>query len=88
MSFNKTNVANFYDNLELAYFREKLTPARIWNVDETGYITVQKPSKIIASTGVKQVGAIVSAERGELVTLCCAVSAIGNNVRPVFVLQG
>ena len=50
-----------------------------------GCTTVQKPSKVIASTGVKQVGAIVSAERGQLVTVCCTVSAIGNTVPPMFV---
>ena len=84
MSFNRANVALF-NNLERLYLREALTPARIWNVDEMGCTTVQKPSKVIASTGVKQVGAIVSAERGQLVTVCCAVSAIGNTVPPMFV---
>ena len=49
---------------------------------------MQIPSRIIASTGVKQVGAIVSAERGQLVTKCCAVSAIGNTVAPMFVFPG
>ena len=46
---------------------------------------MQKPSRIIASTCVKQVGAIVSAERGQLVTMCCAVSAIGKTAPPMFV---
>ena len=85
MNFNRANVALFNDNLERSYLCEALTPARIWNVDEMGCTTVQKPSKVIASTGVKQVGAIVSAERGQLVTVCCAVSAIGNTVPPMFV---
>ena len=85
MNFNRANVALFNDNLERLYLREALTPSRIWNLDETGCTTVQKPSRIIASTGVKQVGAIVSAERGQLVTMCCAVSAIGNTVPPMFV---
>ena len=76
-SFNRTNVANFYDNLERVCVREKLTPAHIWNVDETGGANVQKTDKIITSTGVKQVGAIVYAERGEFVTLACVVSVIG-----------
>lgn len=65
--------------------REKLTPAHISNIDKTCCTTVLKPGKITAFIGVTQVGAIVSAERGELVTLYCTVSAIGNNVRPVFV---
>ena len=80
MNFNRANVALFNDNLERLYL-EALTPSIICNIDETGCTTVQKPSRIIASTGVKQVGAIVSAERAQLVTMFCAVSAIGNTVR-------
>ena len=60
-------------------------PGRIWNVDETGCTTVHKPAKVLATTGAKQVGAIVSAERGQLVTLCCAVNAVGNSVPPMFI---
>ena len=84
-SFNKVNVANFFNKLESVYAREQFTPDRIWNIDETGCTTVQKPTKIVAATGIKQVGAIVSAERGQLVTVCCAVSATGNSVPPMFV---
>ena len=84
-SFNKVNVANFFNKLESVYAREQFTPDRIWNIDETGCTTVQKPTNIVAATGIKQVGAIVSAERGQLVTVCCAVSANGNSVPPMFV---
>ena len=83
MGFNRANVALFNDNLDRLYLRDSLTPARIWNLDETGCTIVQKPSRIIGSTEVKQVGAVVSAERGQLVTICCAVSAIGNMVPPM-----
>lgn len=57
----------------------------IWNVDETGITTVQKPSKIVAKKGVKQVGAITSGERGVLVTLTVAVCANGNSIPPMFI---
>ena len=69
MGFNRANVALLNDNLERLYHRDALTPTKIWNLDETGCITVKKPSRITASTGVKQVGAIVSAERGQLVII-------------------
>lgn len=42
----------------------KFPPSRIYNLDETGVTTVLRPRKIIANKGIKQVGAIVSAERG------------------------
>ena len=79
-SFNRHNVNAFYDKYESVLQRDGFTLDKIWNVDETGCTTVQKPRKIIAATGVKQVGAVVSAERGQLVTLCCAVSATGNMI--------
>ena len=60
-------------------------PDQIWNLDETGVTTVQRPSKILAEKGTKQVGSVVSQERGTLVTLWCAVNAIGNSIPPYFV---
>ena len=82
-SFNKHNVKTFFDNLEKVMTRHKFTPEDIWNIDETGCTTVQKPSKIIAGKGVKQVGA--SGERGTLVTLCCGINALGNFFPPMFI---
>lgn len=63
----------------------KFPPSRIYNLDETGVTTVLKPRKIIAKKGIKQVGAIVSAERGTLVTVEMAVNALGHAVPPMFI---
>jgi len=41
-------------------------PSRIWNLDETDVITVQKLKKIIAQKGSKQEGSITSGKRGTL----------------------
>lgn len=83
-NFNKTNVSLFFD--KLAHVRDKynFTAAQIWNVDETGVTTVQKVGKVIAEKGTKQVGGITSCERGVLVTVCVAVSAVGNATPPMF----
>jgi hypothetical protein len=54
-------------------------------VFETAVTTVQKPSRITARKGVKQDGAVTSAERGSLVTMAVAVSASGNSIPPFFV---
>ena len=48
---------------------------------------MQRPDRIVAERGVKQVGAITSGERGKLVTLTIAVSASGNMIPPFFVFQ-
>jgi len=82
ISFNHINVNLFYDKLEDLYGRFRFEPQCIWNVDETGLTTVQNPGKIVAQKGDKQV---TSAERGKLVTLCCAVNAQGHVIPPMFI---
>jgi hypothetical protein len=85
-AFNEFNVKAFFSNLNSVYVRHSFGAENIWNCDETGMTTVQRPSKVIAATGVKQVGAITSAERGQLVTVCCAVNAMGHAIPPFFIL--
>lgn len=83
-SFNRTNVNNFFSLLQEVVDRYKFEPQDIYNVDEMGITTVQRPERIIARKGIKQVGSVTSAERGTLVTFCFAVSASGNSVPPMF----
>ncbi|XP_028172047.1 uncharacterized protein LOC114361250 [Ostrinia furnacalis] len=84
-SFNKTNVDVFYDNLSIVMDRYNFEPQDIYNIDETGITTVQKPDRVIARRGSRQVGSLTSAERGTLVTVTFAVNAIGNVFPPFFV---
>ena len=84
-SFNKTNVAEFFDQLKKVFNENNIPPERIYNVDETGLTTVQKPSKVIAAKGAKQVGQMTSAERGVLVTMVGCINAIGNSLPPFMV---
>lgn len=85
-NFNRSSVNLFFDNLAEVMSRGSgYGPQSIYNIDETGIVTVQKPCKIVAERGAKQVGATVSQERGSLVTLCCGVNAIGNAIPPFFV---
>lgn len=76
---------HFFVNLKTVLNRYNFGPGDIYNMDETGITTVQKSNKIVARRGFKQVGRITSAERGTLVTLAFAVSALGNNVPPYFI---
>ena len=55
------------------------------NADEMGLTTVKNPGKIVAQKGVKQVGAVTSGQRVNLVTLSCAVNVFGNSIVPTFV---
>jgi len=54
-------------------------------MDETGITTVQTPNKIVARRGVKQIGRIVSAERGALVSMAIAISATGQAIPPFLI---
>ncbi|XP_065172178.1 uncharacterized protein, partial [Atheta coriaria] len=84
-SFDKTNVEAFYNNLQTVLDRHPYEPQNIYNIDETGVTTVQRPDKVVARRGIRQVGTVTSAERGTLVTVAFAVNALGNAVPPFFV---
>lgn len=84
-SFNEFNVKMFFDNLNAVLLDNSFSPHEIFNCDETGLMTVTKPPKVIAPTGVKQVGQVTSGERGSLVTMLNFISGDGNTVPPVFI---
>ena len=68
--FNKPVIQTFFYKLLDVYgrFVAKMTPNRIWNMDETGIPTVHPQPKILVLTGQKQIGQTVSAERCQNVT--------------------
>lgn len=84
-AFNETNVQAFFRNWKTVLDRLKIGPNDIWNMDETGITTVQRPERIVARRNFKQIGRIVSSERGTLVTMALSVSATGNTVPPFFI---
>ena len=49
--FNREAVYNFFDLLEKLIDEHNFTPAKIYNVDETGHSTVQIPSKVGSGDG-------------------------------------
>lgn len=83
--FNRTAVEEFYSNLESVYVKYQFTPDRIYNFDESGISTVLETPKILADKKQKQIGQLVSAERGELVTFGGIISASGNTIPPLFI---
>lgn len=85
LGFNYTEVKLFYSNLTTVMDKYKFDGSRIYNYDETGISTVQKPGKILAPKGVKQLGFATSWERGKNITVCCAMSASGAYVPPMFI---
>ncbi len=86
-AFNKTNVSEFFDNLEKVFTEcpELTDPTRIYNLDETALTTVQTPSKVMAGKETRRLSKAVSAERGTLVTGCNIVAANGIHLPPVLI---
>ncbi|XP_014785863.1 uncharacterized protein LOC106880453 isoform X2 [Octopus bimaculoides] len=84
-SFNRANVAMFFNQLAEVMLWYKFDPFNIDNMDETGRTYVQRPDRIIARKGTKQVGKMTSVERGTLVTLAFCVNAAGKSIPPFFV---
>jgi len=84
-AFNRPIVDQFYDNLATVMDANHFQPEDIFNCDETGCTTVQRPKHVVTEQGRKQVGSITSSERGELVTVVYTVSASGNVIPPLFI---
>lgn len=84
--FNKVQMTKFYDLIRDAMEEHHFEPQRIYNVDETGMSTVpNRTTKVIAKKGVKQVGKVTSAEKGQTTTLVCAMNAAGSFIPPAFI---
>lgn len=85
-AFNPFNVGRFFENLHTVMDRHHFPMHRIYNMDESGFSTVpNKHSKVLCMKGIRQIGAIASAERGNMLTVAVTVSADGNKIPPYFV---
>ena len=54
-------------------------------MDETGVTIVQVPNRVVTAKDTRKIGAITSAERGDLVTVVYSVCASGSVVPPMFI---
>lgn len=84
-SFNEANVKIFFDNLAALKEKYKFAAQDIYNLDETGCITVHRPPKVIALKGQRTVSQMTSGERGTLITLVAIICASGKAVPPFLV---
>ncbi|KAK9723449.1 hypothetical protein QE152_g19212 [Popillia japonica] len=76
--FNGVQVNRFFDNLNTCLEKSLFNATTIYNMDETGLLTVpNKIPKVVSTKGKKSVSKIVSAERGQLITAVCCVNAAG-----------
>lgn len=87
VGFNRVQVQKFFSLLKEQMTQRTYNAQQIFNVDESGITTVQRPTKIIAETGTKQVGKIVSAEKGMTTTIVCSMSPSGIYVPPMILFK-
>ena len=83
-AFKKIAVEKFFNNFEpfLA-----IDSSRIYNVDETGILTVAKLSKILVKRGKARVAVPTSGERGNNTTVICCMRATESFVAPMFIFK-
>lgn len=91
MSSNLRYVNKFYKNLLEIMHRNDYGLESIYNVDEAGAITVPDSEKVIANTGIRSVGRILSAEIAQMmvtrVIIICAINTIGNSFLTIFIFN-
>lgn len=86
--FSEERVNKFFTLLESLVDEKKITGSKIFNVDESGFTTVQKkPSKVLGLKGKRQVGAATSGERGVNTTIVCCTNAAGNFIPPMIIFK-
>ena len=85
VAFNKTNVKLFHDALDDALAKADFSASSVWNLNETCVSTVTKPTRVVRPRGERQVGQIVSSERGVTITMCACVNASGRALAPALI---
>lgn len=85
VGFTKEEVDLFFTNLDFLMQKHKFSAARVFNMDETGISTVQKPGQILGAKGQKQIGGAISWERGRNITVICCFSASGTYIPPMLI---
>lgn len=87
---NREDVNNFFTLLlEILTKNELLDkPGQIFNVDETGVQINNKPGKVVATKGAKDVYSLTTSEKGENVSLISCCSAEGYFMPPVLIFKG
>ena len=57
--FNKEAVNKYFRNVNEIVTKHKVDGTKVYNMDETGLSTVQRPSKVVCLKGKKRAGALI-----------------------------
>lgn len=87
---NKKDVSDYFDLLYFTMEKFDLLgkPCNIYNMDETGLSLNNKPGKVVAAKGSKNVPSLTSGERGETITVVTSCNAEGTFLPPYCIFKG
>ena len=85
-SFNQKNATIFHNNYKERLVKFRFAGKQVYSPVETRVTAVVLAVHTLVQTIVKDVGHVVSPERGQLITVYTIVSATGNVLSHVFVL--
>ena len=83
--FKKSQIDAFFNLLTKTVEENNISADHIYNMDESGISVVQKMTKILVKKGKRQIGFIISTERGQTVTIICSNNAAESFVPPGFI---
>lgn len=87
---NREDVKDFFNLLETIYEEHDFSnhPEDVFNMDESGIQINNKPGKVVASKGARDVYTLTSSEKGENVTVIACCNGLGNFLPPVLIYKG
>lgn len=87
---NKKTVDNYFQLLGKVITENNLfdKPGHVFNMDETGLQLNNKPGKVIAIKGSKNVTTVTSGEKGETISVLACVSGEGTFLPPFCIMKG
>ncbi|CAG8783178.1 12753_t:CDS:2 [Cetraspora pellucida] len=81
-------INDHFNKLQKILTEYSLTPDRIWNMDETGFIIEPKLQKVIAKKGACQVHHVSYGSNHEHISVCPTISDAGTYIPPLIIYKG
>lgn len=87
---NREDVGNYLKQLEKLLTEYNLfnKPGHLFNMDESGLQLNNKPGKVVAAKGTRDVHLVTAAEKGQTITVVACCNAEGNFLPPYCIFKG
>lgn len=87
---NRETVKHYFELLDKILSENELhdKPSNVFNIDETGLQLNNKPNKVLAAKGSKNVTSITSGEKGETISVIACCNAEGTFLPPFSIFKG